>query len=74
MARPKSGRPVKKDMCLTVSQQTRTELAFVSAHYGKSISALVSEWAAKEAKAICERTGEEFPNANQITIEDIQGE
>lgn len=61
MARPKTGKPAKKGMCLTVSQQTRDELAFISAYYGESISSLVSQWAAKEAEAIRMRTKEELP-------------
>lgn len=63
MARPKTGRPIKKDMCLSVTPQTRAELAFISAHHEESISELVANWAAKEAKAICARTGEQLPNA-----------
>lgn len=74
MARPKIGKPAKKAMCLTVSEQTRLELAFVSAHYGESISALVSTWAEKEVKAICKRTGEELPRIEQMSIDDLGGE
>lgn len=74
MARPKTGKPAKKGMCLTVSEQTRLELRFISSHYGESISALISEWAEKEVKAICKRTGEELPRAEQLTIDDLEGE
>ena len=72
MARPKTGKPKKKGMCLTVSEQTRLELAFVSEHYGESISTLVSEWAAKEAKAISKRTGADIPQADQMSIDDYE--
>lgn len=71
MARPKTGKAVKKKLTLTVDEQTRVELAFVSEHYSESISALVSEWAAKEAKAIEKKTGRVVPLAGQITIEDL---
>lgn len=72
MARPKTGKPTKKGMCLTVSEQTRLELAFISEHYGESISALVSEWAEKEAKAIGKKTGAELPQAGQLSIDDYK--
>ena len=52
MARPKTGKPAKKGMCLTVSEETRAELTFISEYHNKSISALVSEYAHKEAKEI----------------------
>lgn len=71
MARPKTGKPVKKKLTLTVDEQTRTELAFISEHHGESISALVSEWAAKEAKTIEKQTGKVIPLAGQLTIEDL---
>ena len=71
MARPKTGKPQKQKLTLTVSAQARAELAFISAHHGESISELVSDWAAKEAKAICKRTGEEPPRAEQMTIDDF---
>ena len=65
MARPKTGKPAKKGMCLTVSEQTRAELTFISEHHGESISALVSAWAAKEAKAIEKQTGKAAPSVGQ---------
>lgn len=63
MARPKTGKK-KKGMCLTVSEQTRAELAFISAHHGESISALVSEWAAKEAKSISQYINADISQVN----------
>ena len=70
MARPKLNTPKKQKLTLTVSEQTRLELAFISEHYGESISALVSEWAEKEAKAISRKTGTEPPYAGQLSIDD----
>lgn len=70
MARPKTGKK-KQNMMLTVTPQTRAELAFISEHHGESISALVSEWAAKEAKTIEKQTGKVIPLAGQLTIEDL---
>ena len=69
MARPKTGKPAKKGMCLTVSEQTRAELTFISEHYGESISALVSAWAAKEAKVIEKQSGKTAPLVGQESIE-----
>ncbi len=72
MARPKTGKK-KQNLMLTVTPQTRAELAFLSAHHGESISALISTWAAKEVKAICKRTGAELPRAEQMTMDEIEG-
>lgn len=66
MARPKTGKTPKKNMCLTVSEQTRLKLAVISEHYSESISALVSEWAAQEVKAINKCTGSDVLNTNHI--------
>lgn len=49
MPRPKTGKPVKRSLNLTVSEEARENLNFLSNHYGESISALVSAWAGKEA-------------------------
>ena len=61
MARPKTGKPPKKSLNLTVSVETRDDLTFLSSHHNESISALVSTWAAKEAAAIREE-GETLQN------------
>ena len=71
MARPKTGKK-KQNLMLTVTPQIRLELSFISKHHGESISALISEWATKEVKAICKRTGEEFPRVEQMTIDDLE--
>lgn len=52
MARPKTGRAPKRSLNLTVSETARENLDFLSSYYGESISALVSNWAAKEAGAL----------------------
>ena len=72
MARPKLNTPKKQKLTLTVSEQTRLELAFISEHYGASISALVSDWAEKEAKAISKKTGADPPQAGQLSIDDYK--
>ena len=66
MPRPRTGKPPKKSLNLTVSEATREDLDFLSAHYNESISALVCVWAAREAAAIraankqpCTHNGEE---------------
>ena len=71
MARPKTGKK-KKNMTLTVDDQTRLELAFISQHHGESISALLSAWVHKEAKRIAKETGKEIPNADQLTLEELE--
>lgn len=73
MARPTRGQARKKGMCVSVTDQTRLELGFISEHYSESISALISDWATKEAKAICERTGAEFPLVEKLNDEDASG-
>lgn len=55
MARPKTGKPPKQKLTLTVSAEAREILASLSEQRGMSISALVEEWAAKEAQK--ENTG-----------------
>ena len=70
-ARPKTGKPVKKKLTLTVDEQTRVELAFLSEHYQESISSLVSTWAAKETKAVVKQTGKVAPLAGQISIDEV---
>ena len=52
MARPKLNTPPKQKLSLTVSEETRRELTALSEHYGKSISALLSEWAKAETERI----------------------
>jgi hypothetical protein len=70
MARPKSGTPVKGKINLAVSDQTKKELTFISQHEGKSISALIAEYAAKEARRVAKQLGKPVPDAAQLTIMD----
>lgn len=50
MARPKTGKPLKKTLNLTVNEETKIILANLSQQRAMSISAMVEEWAAKEAQ------------------------
>lgn len=50
MARPKTGKPPKRSLNLTVDKKTRETLTALSEQRGVSISSLVEEWAAKEAQ------------------------
>ena len=50
MARPKTGRPPKRSLNLTVDEKTRELLDILSKKRGISISALVEEWTAKETQ------------------------
>jgi hypothetical protein len=52
MARPKTGAPVKRNINLTVDEETREKMKFLSEYYGKSISSLVAEWTEKERAKI----------------------
>ena len=69
MARPKTGKK-KKNMMLTVDEQTRLELAYISQHHEKSISAIVTEWAHKETRRISKSSGTLAPDASQISVFD----
>lgn len=50
MDRPKTGKPPKRSLNLTVDEKTREVLTSLSEQRGMSISALVEEWAANEAQ------------------------
>ena len=65
MARPKTGKPPKKSLNLTVSKEAREDLNFLSAYHNESISALVSAWAAKEAKEIREKSKHSQSNSEE---------
>lgn len=69
MARPKVGVPPKRNMNLTVNENTRELLDFLSKHYEKSISALVAEWATEKEKEVVEeyRKREEERNSETDT-------
>lgn len=48
MGRPKTGKPPKKNMVLTVDVQTRERLDLLSQLRQKSISAMVADWAEQD--------------------------
>ena len=50
MARPKTEKPLKKTLNLTVNEETKKILANLSQQRTMSISAMVEEWAAKEVQ------------------------
>ena len=68
MARPKSTAPIKGRLNLTVTEQTRQELAFIAAHNRQSVSELVAEWASKEAAKIAKKTGKSLPDSEQMSL------
>lgn len=51
MARPKSGKPPKRNLNLTVDENTKMQLDALSKYKQQSISSMVAEWADKEIKA-----------------------
>ena len=70
MARPKSNKPAKGKLNISVSDQTKMELQFISQNRDISISAIIAEYAEKEAKRLAKTLGKEYPEANQMTIDD----
>lgn len=52
MARPKTGKPPKKNLTLTVDKKTREQLNHLSQHRRQSISAMVAEWVDHEVKQL----------------------
>lgn len=52
MARPKTGKPPKKNLTLTVDEKTREQLKLLSQHRQQSISAMVAEWVDREIKQL----------------------
>lgn len=50
MARPKSGKPHKQNLNITVDTTTRTNLNIISQQEKKSISQLVADWTAETIK------------------------
>ena len=68
MARPKTGRPAKKNLTLTVDAQTRTNLDFISRIRQESISEMLAQWAEKEARRLAKETGQEIPDADQLSL------
>lgn len=72
MARPKSTGPIKQKLHVTISAQSRMNLEFVAKQTGQSISVVIEELAAKEAKRLSRATGAEIPNAEQMTLADLK--
>ena len=52
MARPKTGKPKKKNLTLTVDERTREQLDLLSRYRQQSISAMVAEWADNEMQQL----------------------
>lgn len=69
MARPKSTAPKKQNLTLTVSEETRNELAEISKATGQSISVMVAEWAHKEAKRYAKNKKQDTAPADQIKLD-----
>ena len=52
MARPKTGKPPKKNLTLTVDKRTREQLDVLSQQRQQSISTMVADWAESEVKKL----------------------
>lgn len=52
MARPKTGKPPKKNLTLTVDERTREQLDLLSQHRQQSISAMVADWVEREVQKL----------------------
>lgn len=72
MARPKSTGPIKQKLHVTVSAQSRMNLEFVAKQTGQSISVVIEELAAKEAKRLSRAIGAEIPNADQLSLDNLK--
>lgn len=70
MARPKSTAPRKKALNITVSEELRNKLDFISKQEGKSISVLVEEWAEKEFKKVSKKAKTSYIPISQISLFD----
>ena len=71
MARPKSTNPIKGRLNLTVSEQTRLNLEFLSMETGLSVSQLVANFAEKETKKLAKAKGKQVPDINQLKMQDV---
>ena len=71
MARPKSTNPTKGRLNLTVSEQTRLNLEFLSIETGLSVSQLVANFAEKEVKKVAKANGKQVPDINQLKMQDV---
>lgn len=52
MARPKTGKPPKKNLTLTVDEKTREQLELLSQHRQQSISSMVADWVSCEVQQL----------------------
>ena len=71
MARPKSINPPKGKLTVSVDEQTRQELTFISQQTGKSISSFIAEWAKKESRKVARAKSAALPDAAQMIIEEV---
>lgn len=71
MGRPKSNKPTKEKLNLSVSRQAKLNLAFLAQQAGVSVSEYVESLAEKEARRVAKRTGAQLPDANQMTIDEV---
>lgn len=69
VGRPSLGTEKKTRLNLTVSQEERLALEFVSRHKGQSISELLGAWAVKEARRISRKTGKPIPEPEQMKLD-----
>lgn len=60
--RPKLNKPSKVKLTLTPDQTTRERLDRIADHYGKSITALVEQWAKEEAERLGVDTADSTEN------------
>ena len=69
MSRPKSTAPKKQNLTLTVSEETREELAKISEATGQSISVMLAEWAHKEAKRYAKNKKQSTASTDQVKLD-----
>lgn len=57
MARPKSTTPKKAHLNITVTEETRANLAYLAAHNKQSISEWIADTASREARKAMKKAG-----------------
>lgn len=68
VGRPSLGKSKKIRTNLTVSEEERLALEYISHQSGQSISELIGAWAIRESRRISRATGKNIPQPEQTTL------
>lgn len=69
VGRPSLGQDKKTRLNLTVSQEERVALEYLSRHTGKSVSELIGAWATQQARRVSRKTGKPVPQPEQMKLD-----